>query len=245
MRIDILTLFPEIYAGFLNTSIAKRAIEEEKIQVNIIDFRTYSDNKHKNVDDYAYGGGAGMVIAAQPIVSCLESIPNFKSAHKILTTPQGSKYNQEQAIRLAQQKHLIIICGHYEGIDARIEEYTDEEISIGDYILTGGELASLVIIDSVMRLLPGVLGNEDSLTSESFDESLLEYPQYTRPEEFNGLRVPEVLLSGNHEKIRQWRRFKALENTYKKRPDLLKKATLSKEDLLFLKVIKKGQDFIY
>ncbi|HOA63498.1 MAG TPA: tRNA (guanosine(37)-N1)-methyltransferase TrmD [Bacilli bacterium] len=241
MRIDILTLFPEMFEGILNSSIIKRAIEKEKVTINIYDFRDYSTNKHKKVDDYSYGGGAGMIISVEPIVNCLRDIPNYSQAYKIITSPHGTPYNQTKANELSQKEHLIIICGHYEGIDYRITNYIDEEISLGDFILTGGEIASLAILDSVVRLLPGVLGNQDSIHDESFSQGLLEYPQYTRPEEFDGYKVPEVLLSGNHELIRKWRRFKSLELTYHKRPDLLTKVNLTKEDMEFLEKIKKGQ----
>jgi tRNA (guanine37-N1)-methyltransferase len=241
VKIDILTLFPEMFTG-LNSSILKRAIEAEITEIRVHDFREYSDKKNKRVDDYSYGGGAGMIIGVQPIVSCLRSIEGFENAHKIITTPVGKTYSQNKAWELSKKDHLIIVCGHYEGIDYRIRDYIDEEVSIGDYILTGGEIAAMTIVDSVVRLLPNVLGNSDSVVEESFDDYLLEFPQYTRPEEFEGKRVPEVLISGNHEKIRQYRRFKSLEETYLKRPDLLKKAKLNKEDKKFLELIRKGEE---
>lgn len=241
MRIDILTLFPEMYPGILNSSILKRAIESGKVSVNIYDFREYSKNKHKKVDDYSYGGGAGMVIGVEPIAECLKNIPNYHHAHKIITSPQGSTFTQKQAAKLSKLDHLIIVCGHYEGIDERILNYVDEEISIGDFILTGGEIASLAIIDSVIRLLPGVLGNEESIASESFENNMLEYPQYTRPESYDGYTVPDVLLSGDHEKIRKWRRFKSIEKTFIKRPDLIVEEGLTDEDKKFLNMIKRGE----
>lgn len=241
MRIDVLTLFPEMFDGFINSSIIKRALEKEKVEIYVRDYRAFSQNKHRKVDDYGYGGGAGMIISVEPVVNCLRSIDGYEQAHKIITSPHGSQYNQQRAIGLSKQKHLIIICGHYEGIDHRIVNYIDEEISVGDFILTGGEIASLAIIDSVVRLLPGVLGNDESHQDESFMEHLLEYPQYTRPEQFENYFVPEVLLSGNHEKIRKWRRFKSLEMTYHKRPDLITKAKLTEEDYKFLELIKQGK----
>ena len=241
MKIEILTLFPEAFAC-LNSSIIKRAIDKGIVEINIHDYREFSKKKSRRVDDYSYGGGAGMIIEIDPIVSCLRSIPNYESSKKILTTPIGSVYNQSKAKELAEESHIIIICGHYEGIDDRIHDYIDEGISIGDYILTGGETAAMVLVDSVIRLLPNVLGNEESISTESFDDYLLEYPQYTRPEEYEGKKVPEVLISGNHEKVRQYRRFKSLERTFRYRPDLLEKALLNKEDLIFLEKIKKGEE---
>lgn len=241
MRIDILTLFPEAINGVINSSIIKRAMEKETIEINVLDYRIFSRKKNLRVDDYSYGGGAGMIIEVQPIVDCLRSIPNYEKAYKIITAPVGNVYNQQKASMLSKKDHIIIICGHYEGIDHRIMDYVDEAISIGDYILTGGEIASLAIIDSVIRLVPDVLGNNESIEIESFDNNLLEYPQYTRPECFENKKVPEVLISGNHEKIRKWRRFKSLEVTYQNRKDLLEKVELSKEDVIFLEMIKKGE----
>lgn len=242
MRIDILTLFPEMYSGVLNSSILKRAIESQKVSINIHDFREYSKNKHKKVDDYSYGGGAGMLIGLEPIVECLKTIPNLATARKIITSPQGLEFTQNKAVELSKLDHIVIVCGHYEGIDERILNYVDEEISIGDFILTGGEIASLAIVDSVVRLLPGVLGNDESIESESFESDLLEYPQYTRPEVYDNHKVPEVLLSGNHEKIRQWRRYKSIEKTYHKRPDLIIEEKLSDEDKIFLEMVKRGEE---
>jgi tRNA (guanine37-N1)-methyltransferase len=240
MKIDILTLFPEMFAG-LNSSILKRAVAGGIVNISVHDFREFSRKKNRRVDDYSYGGGAGMILEIQPIVDCMRQIENYQTARKIITTPHGKTYDQKKAQELAGLSHLIIICGHYEGIDHRIMDYVDEEISIGDYILTGGEIASMAIVDSVVRLLPNALGNEESVATESFEDYLLEYPQYTRPEEFEGKRVPEVLISGNHEKVRQYRRFKSLELTYHKRPDLLDKAALTLEDKKFLEMIKKGE----
>ena len=241
MIIDILTLFPDAINGVINTSILKRALDAGLIKINVIDYREYSNKKNKRVDDYSYGGGAGMIIEPQPIVDAIRDIDGFESAHKIITSPIGRVFNQEVAKELSKIDHIIIVCGHYEGIDERIMNYVDEAISIGDYILTGGEIAALAICDSVSRLVPNVLGNDESAKEESFDDGLLEYPQYTRPEVFDGYKVPDVLLSGNHEEIRKWRRFKSLERTYNNRPELIDEDKLSKEDKCFLKDIKEGK----
>lgn len=237
MKIDILTLFPEMFSGILESSIVKRAIDKRIVSIELHDFREYSKNKHKKVDDTVYGGGAGMLLALQPIVDCLKDVRS-DAAKVILTSASGNKYNQQKAIELSKEEHLVIVCGHYEGIDARIHHFIDEEISVGDFVLTGGEIPSLAILDSVIRLLPGAI-REESYIEESFWDNLLEYPQYTKPAEFDGLLVPEVLTSGNHEEIRKFRRYKALEKTYKMRPDLLEQAQLTKEDLKFLEEIKR------
>lgn len=241
MRIDVLTLFPEMFTSF-DSSIIKRAVEANEVDIHIHDYREFSPKKSRRVDNYSYGGGAGMIIEVEPIVKCLRSIPGYVASRKIITNPIGKTYNQEYAKELAKEEHLIIVCGHYEGIDDRINDYVDEAISIGDYILTGGEIAAMAIVDSVTRLKPNVLGNELSIEIESFDDNLLEYPQYTRPVEFEGKVVPDILVSGNHENIRKFRRFKSLERTYIHRPDLLEKASLTKEDLKFLELIKSGED---
>ena len=243
MKIDILTLFPEMFHGIINSSIISRAVEGEIVEINIHDFRDFSTKNNKRVDDYSYGGGAGMVIEVAPVVNCLKTIEGYKEARKIITLPTGSVYNQKKAEELSKDKHIVIICGHYEGIDERIMNYVDEAISIGDFILTGGEIAALTIIDSVIRLLPNALGNSESAEIESFDGSLLEYPQYTRPVNFEGLEVPSVLINGNHEHIRRWRRFQSLKLTYQKRPDLLDKAELTDEDIYYLNMIKEGKEF--
>lgn len=240
MIIDILTLFPEMFNGFVNSSIIKRAIDKDLVQINVIDFREYSKNKHKKVDDTPYGGGAGMLLTLQPIVDCLQSITGYSQAMKILTSPSGKKYDQKLAEKLSKEQHLIIICGHYEGFDERITNYINQEISIGDFVLTGGEVASLAIIDSVIRLIPGAITNE-SIIDESFTSSLLEYPQYTKPAVFDGHKVPDVLVSGNHEEIRKYRRYMALKKTYYNRPDLLENVNLNDEDLRFLQKIKNGE----
>ncbi len=219
MRIDILTLFPDMLTGFLNESIIKRAIADNKVTINLIDYRKYTKLNNNQVDDTAFGGGAGMVIMCEPIVLALEDIKTDDS-HIILLDPKGKLYKQKEAKRLKEYKHLILICGHYEGIDERIKNYVDEVISIGDYILTGGELASAIITDSVVRLLPGVITSE-SLDSESFDENLLDYPVYTKPRNFRGYEVPEVLLSGNHKLIDEYRYNERVRLTKENRPDLI------------------------
>ena len=221
MRIDVLTLFPDMIKGFLDESIIKRSIDKGLLTVNIIDFRTYSKLSNHQVDDTPYGGGAGMVLRCEPIFECLDDIKTPDS-FVILTTPDGIKYNQNIAKDLSlNKKHIIIICGHYEGFDERIRSLCDMEISIGDYILTGGELASCVIIDSITRLIDGAI-NKESLESESFTDSLLDYPTYTKPRVYRGLEVPDILLSGNHQKIAEWRYQQRLEKTKERRPDLLK-----------------------
>ena len=222
MKIDILTIFPEMFTGFLNSSIIKRAINNKKVEVNVHNFRDYSTDPHKCVDDYAFGGGQGMVLMPQPIFDAIEDIKT-KDTKVILLTPQGKKYNQKMAYDLAKEKNLMFICGHYEGFDERIRTLADEEISIGDYVLTGGELPSMVITDSVVRLLPGVI-NEESHKKESFNNNLLDYPVYTRPAEFRGLKVPEVLLSGHHANIEKYRKEESLKRTKERRPDLLEKS---------------------
>lgn len=238
MRIDILTLFPEMIEGVFNSSILKRAIEAGYLEINIHDFRLFSKDKNHKVDDYTYGGGAGMLIRVDPVCDCLKSIPGYKEAHKLITTPTGKVFNQDMAKLFSSKEHIIIICGHYEGIDDRILNYIDEEVSIGDYVLTGGELAACIIVDATSRLIEGVLGNNESSQTESFDDNLLEYPQYTRPVEYDGYKVPDVLISGHHENIRKFRRYESLKKTYLKRPELIEKASLTKEDLKMLEEIK-------
>jgi tRNA (guanine37-N1)-methyltransferase len=225
LRIDVITIFPEIFKAVINESIIKRAQSKKKVLINIHDLRDYADNRHKKVDDRPFGGGPGMVISPLPVFRAVKKIKaNSKIAKVILLTPQGKKIKQEDVKVLSAEKRLIFICPHYEGIDERVrQELVDEEISIGDYILTGGELPALVVIDSIVRLLPGVLGDEDSIESESFENNLLEYPHYTRPADFKGLKVPEVLLSGDHKKIAVWRKQKAISKTKAKRKDLYSK----------------------
>ncbi len=220
MRIDILTLFPEVIKPFINASILHRAQQDGHVRFFVHDFREYSEDKHRRVDDYPYGGGAGMVLKVEPVVNALRGIDPDHEAVRILMSPQGLVYHQKKARTLAENTSLLILCGHYEGFDERIRDYFDMEVSIGDYVLTGGEVPALVVIDSVVRLLPGVLNNEASAVEDSFSEPLLEYPHYTRPRTFEGKKVPDVLLSGDHAKIAAWRREKALERTKKRRPDL-------------------------
>lgn len=221
MVIDILTLFPESFAP-LGESIIKRAQESGKIKINIINIRDFSQDKHKKCDDYPFGGGAGMLMMAQPVCEAVESVLDEKS-HIVMASPSGQTFNAKIAEELSKEEHLIFICGHYEGIDERVVDiFKPQQISIGDYVLTGGELPTMVIIDALCRFVDGVISN-DSLQEESFSNGLLEYPQYTRPSVFRGLSVPDVLLSGNHQEIAVWRREQALEKTKKLRPDLLKK----------------------
>ena len=220
MKFDVLTLFPEMFEC-LNNSIIGRAIEKELIDINLINIRNFSNNKHKKVDDTPYGGGSGMIMMPDVVYRAFQSVKT-QNSKVIYMTPQGKKLNQKKVEELAKQEHLIILCGHYEGIDQRVlDKIVDEEISIGDYILTGGELPAMVLMDSVSRYIKGVL-NENSIKEESFTNGLLEYPQYTRPEIFEGEKVPDILLSGHHENIEKWRKEKSLEITKKKRPDLLK-----------------------
>ena len=221
MKFDVLTLFPEMFQS-LNESIIGRAKEKELIEINLINIRDFSKDKHKKVDDTPYGGGAGMVLMPDVVYDAYSSVKD-ENAKVIYLSPQGKVLNQAKVKELSKENHLILLCGHYEGIDQRVlDEIVDEEISIGDYVLTGGELPAMVLIDSVSRYVGGVL-NEDSIKEESFSNNLLEYPQYTRPEEFRGKKVPEVLISGHHENIKKWREKKSLEVTKLKRPDLLEK----------------------
>lgn len=239
MKIDILTLFPEMFTGVFGSSILKKAQEKQAVSLGVINFRDYSNDKHNNVDDYPYGGGAGMVLAPQPILDAVESLSqSSKKPRIILMCPQGERFTQEKAEELAREEHLIFICGHYEGYDERIRMKVTDEISIGDFVLTGGELAAMTVTDSVIRLLPEVLGNEQSSVQDSFSTGLLEHPHYTRPAEFRGLRVPDVLLSGNHQKIEQWRHKESLRRTYLRRPDLLEKRELTAEERAWLQEFK-------
>ena len=221
MKIDILTLFPNMYQGIFDESIIKRAVDEGRVEINIHNFRDYTLDPHKKVDDTPYGGGAGMVLTCQPIFDCVKSLRNDDSI-VILMTPDGEVYKQKKAYELSKKKHLILICGHYEGFDERIRSICDMEISIGDYVLTGGELASMVLVDSIVRLMPGVI-EEDSHVNDSFNNNLLDYPTYTKPRVYEGMEVPEVLLSGDHKKIEEYRREMSLQRTKERRPDLLEK----------------------
>ena len=229
MKIDILTLFPSMFDGFKDESIIKRAIESKKVKINTHNFRDYSKNKHKKVDDTPYGGGNGMVLMCQPIFDTVEKIKTNDSK-VILLSPQGKTYNQKMAYDLSKEKHLILICGHYEGFDERIKTICDDEISIGDYVLTGGELPAMVITDSIVRLVPGVI-DEKSHLNESFNNDLLDYPQYTKPRSFNGMDVPSVLLSGDHKKIDEWRKNTQIKITKEKRPDLFENFKLEKNGI--------------
>jgi len=220
MKIDILTLFPHMYDSFLTESIIKRAIEKKLVEINIIDIRNFTPYKNNQVDDYAFGGGAGMIMMCEPVFNAVESVRK-ENSHVILMSPRGKTYNQENACNLVSKEHIIIICGHYEGFDERIYTLADEVISIGDFILTGGELPSMMITDSVVRLVDGVI-SKDSLATESFNDNLLDYPVYTKPREFRGMEVPEVLISGDHKKINEYRENERRRITEEYRKDLMK-----------------------
>lgn len=222
MKIDVLSLFPEMYMGFISESIMKRAMDNNLVDIKIHNIRDYSKNKHKKVDDYGFGGGKGMVLMIQPIYDALMDLKTPDSKI-IMMTPQGEKYTQKKAYDLSCEKHLIILCGHYEGFDERIRSLVDMEISIGDFVLTGGEIPSLVLIDSITRLIDGVI-QKDSHEKDSFNNNLLDYPVYTKPVEFMGMKVPDVLLSGHHENINKWRIEQQIEKTKSRRPDLLEKS---------------------
>ncbi|MBF0542211.1 MAG: tRNA (guanosine(37)-N1)-methyltransferase TrmD [Nitrospirae bacterium] len=236
MIFEVLTLFPEIIKSYINEGIIKRGIEKGAVTVNTTNIRDFSRDIHRTVDDYPYGGGAGMVMKVEPIYDALKNVQaNGGKCYSILLSPKGVVYNQKKAVEFSgYSDRILLMCGRYEGVDERVRGFFDEEISIGDYILTGGELGALVIIDSVSRLLPGVLGNENSSVEDSFSDYLLDYPHYTRPSEFMGLKVPEVIMSGHHEQIRRWRRREALKNTIEKKPYLLKNVNLSDEDKQFI-----------
>lgn len=237
MKIDILTLFPKMFENILGESMLKIAQKKGLVRIRVHNLRDWTSDSHRTADDKPFGGGPGMVMKIEPVYHALESLLKSTRAqeHKatrlkkeeagriILLTPQGNKLDQKTAKRLAKEKSIVLICGHYEGVDERARSLVDEEISIGDYVLTCGELPALVLVDAVVRLIPGVLGHRESTKSESFENNLLEYPQYTRPAEFKGMKVPKILLSGNHEKIEKWRKGEAMDRTYKRRPDILKK----------------------
>lgn len=240
MRIDILTLFPEMFPGVLSSSILGKAQEKGIVQFKVINFRDYSESKHGTVDDTPYGGGGGMVLKPEPLFRAVEAVTTNSKPRVILLCPQGVPYNQKLAEELAKEEHLILICGHYEGYDERIREHlVTDEISIGDYVLTGGELGAMVIADSVVRLQPGALGNQTSAVEDSFSTGLLEYPHYTRPAEFRGWKVPDILLSGHHANIDKWRLRESLRRTYERRPDLLDKLELTAEMKKWLQEIKE------
>ncbi len=234
MKIDIMTLFPEMCEAVMSESIIGRARKAGKVEIECHNIRDYSGNKHNKVDDTPYGGGMGMVMSATPIYNCFSSLYNAETEqkpHLIYMSPKGETFTQKKAVELSKKDRIVLLCGHYEGIDERvIEAIVDEEISIGDYVLTGGELPALTVADAVCRMLPGVLADEVCFTEESHFDGLLEYPQYTKPEEWQGMKVPEVLLSGHHANIKKWRRQKAIEETAKRRPDMLKTAPLTEKE---------------
>jgi tRNA (guanine37-N1)-methyltransferase len=233
--VDVLTIFPDMFSSVLSASMLGKAIEKGALTVHCSDPRDFSTSKHRTVDDTPYGGGAGMVMRPDPLVAALEHAEATRGpARKLLLTPAGAPLTQPTVVRLAAEPHLVIVCGRYEGMDERVRAFCDEELSIGDYVLTGGELAAMVIIDAVARRLPGVLGNADSAVDESFESGVLEYPQYTRPPSFRGVGVPEPLLSGNHARIRRWRRLQSLLRTRDRRPDLFATLLLSDEDRALL-----------
>lgn len=232
MRIDVLTLFPRMFEGPLTESILGKAIEKELLAVHVHNFRDFSDNKHQQVDDYPYGGGAGMLLKAQPIHASLEAINEVSPTTKkriVLLDPAGKKFDQPLAEEFAEEEHLIFICGHYEGYDERIRSFVTDEVSLGDYVLTGGELGAMVMIDATVRLLPEVLGNDESAKTDSHSTGLLEHPQYTRPAEYLGMEVPEVLRNGNHKLIAEWQLKESLRRTYLRRPEMLEQLVLTKE----------------
>jgi len=245
MRIDILTLFPDMFGGFFTCSIVGRAVGRGLVDIRLHDIRAFTYDKHHVVDDYPYGGGAGMVLKPEPVFEAVEFAKQdagLSSVHTVLLSPQGRLLNQNIVRELSGYEQLVLVCGHYEGIDERVAAYlTDEEISIGDYVLSGGEVAAMVIVDCIVRLLPGVVGSEASLVEESYTDGFLEYPQYTRPAVFRGLEVPSVLLSGNHEQVARWRRQQSLMRTAKRRSDLMKKAVLSDEDKKLLNEALQNQ----
>lgn len=241
MKIDILTLFPDFFTILDKWSIIGRAVDRNIIKIETTNIRDFSENKHKKVDDYPYGGGPGMIMTPQPIFDSINKVKEGNSK-VIYLSPRGTKLNQELLNSLSKEKHLILLCGHYEGIDSRIvDNYIDEEISIGDYVLSGGEIPAMVLIDGITRLLPGVLSSESSYEDESHYKGLLEYPQYTRPDNFKGYKVPDVLLSGNHEEIRKWRKIQSIKATKLIRPDLLSDYKLDKEELELIELVKSEE----
>lgn len=244
MNFHVMTLFPEMIEQGLNTSITGRAIKNGVITLNAVNIRDFTEDKHRHVDDYPYGGRAGMVMQPQPVYDCYAHITKnmAKKPRVIYMTPQGRVFSQTIAEELSKEEDLIFLCGHYEGIDERVlEEIVTDNLSIGDYVLTGGELPAMVMIDSIARLVPDVLNNDESAQYESFQDGLLEYPQYTRPVEFHGKKVPDVLMSGHHANIARWRREKSLERTYKRRPELLLNAEFDKKDRIFLEKLRQSE----
>ncbi|AEV95299.1 tRNA (guanosine(37)-N1)-methyltransferase TrmD [Pediococcus claussenii] len=242
MNIDILTLFPRMVEVPLNESIIGKAVEADKLNIDVTDFRKFSTNKHGNVDDYPYGGGAGMLLTPQPIFDAMEHVSqknNGKMGRVILVDPAGKRFNQKMAEEFSKEEQLTFICGHYEGYDERIKTLVTDEVSLGDFVITGGELAALTIIDATVRLIPEILGNKESAPGDSYSSGLLEYPQYTRPANFRGMEVPSILLSGDHGKVDLWRRQQSLKKTSERRPDLIHKAKLSVADLDYLADLKE------
>lgn len=240
MRFDILSVFPDMIKAPLSESMIGKAVEKGIVDIHFHNIRDYATNKHRRTDDTPYGGGWGMVMSCQPIFDCYKAIVgDDKDVLTVYMSPSGKKLDQKKAMKLSKAKRIVILCGHYEGVDQRvIDELVDEEISIGDYVLTGGELPAAVLVDCVTRLIPGVLPDEECHRDESIESGLLEYPQYTKPSDYNGMKVPEVLMGGNHKKINEWRRKKSLEKTYLVRKDLLRKCRLSSQDLEFVETLK-------
>lgn len=241
MKIHVLSLFPEMFEGVFGASILKKAQEKGAVELAVSDIREYSDNKHKQVDDYPYGGGAGMVLKPEPMFNAVEKITAGRKPRVILMCPQGERFTQKKAEELAKEEDLVFLCGHYEGYDERIREHlVTDEISIGDFVLTGGELPAMTVIDAVVRLLPGVLGQADSHIQDSFSTGLLEHPHYTRPADFRGMKVPDVLTSGNHAKIEDWRMEQSLKRTFERRPDLFEALELTPKQQKVLEMLKKN-----
>ena len=242
MRIDVITIFPQVIANGVGYSVVKRAQENGLLDIVVHDLRDFAHNPHRSVDDYCYGGGAGMLMKPEPLFEAVKSIPIADSKKIVLLSPQGELLTQDMARRLSLLDHLILICGHYKGVDERVRQaLITDEISIGDYVLSGGEVPALVVIDAVSRLIPGVLGNYESAQDDSFTEGILDCPHYTRPAEYQDMRVPEVLLSGDHERIRKWQRQQAIMRTFYRRPELLENVPLSDEDLEFLNTLEEGE----
>jgi len=243
MRIHILTLFPAMFSGPFSESIVKRAVDQGLVEISIYNIRDYTSDRHHVVDDSPYGGGPGMVLKPEPIFKAVEAVRGETGMPVILLTPQGKLFSHRVAEELAQNEEMILVCGHYEGVDERVREHlVTDEISIGDYILSGGELAAMVVVDAVVRQVPGVLGSEESVEDDSHAKGLLEYPQYTRPQSFHNWEVPEVLLSGNHAEIARWRRTQSLKRTLRRRPDLLQQAELSDEDKKLIAQMEREED---
>lgn len=248
MRIDILSLFPDMFKATMGESMIGHAQENGFIDIHVTDFRQYTTDKHNHVDDAPFGGGAGMLLQAQPIFDAMDAVQkeaqanHYQPGRVILMDPAGRRFDQSYAKELSQEDHLTFICGHYEGYDERIRHLVTDEASLGDYVLTGGELAAMVMIDATVRFVPGVLGNQASPMGDSFSNGLLEYPQYTRPADFRGMKVPEVLTSGNHQKIKEWRMRESLKRTLERRPDLLKTAPLTREQQIMLQDLKLDQE---